>query len=124
MAKDSQSDFLNVDLSIPMPTVARPSKDVVEIMVDYDEAVGWVNVTPSSVTKGTTVCFRNPKGGKLRIAFLSPTGDESTTATDSEVLTLTVGGTFHFKCYFTLSGATIETSPTSIGVIDVFPHRP
>ena len=76
-----------------MPPDALPSEAIQEIWVDYDERNDGVSVNPDGVRKGATVRFRDPKGGKLRIVFLSPTGDETTTVSDSELCTLSVGGT-------------------------------
>src|SRR5437762_2313111 len=108
MAKDPQSGFLkdssvipSIDLSIPMPPDALPSADVVDIWVEYDATEDSVHVTPGEVHKDSAVRFRDPTGGKLRIIFLSPTGDETTTVSDSQLCTLRVGGSYHFKCFFT-----------------------
>ena len=97
--------------------------DVQEISVTYNESTAGVTVSPTWVNKNTTVRFKNPNGGTLKIAFLSPTGKETETVLDSEVCTLSVGGTYHFKCYFTRPGASPEI-PESGGVIDVIPTRP
>jgi hypothetical protein len=107
-----------------MAAIPQVSVDVHDIDIDYNESTGAVTVTPTWVDKNTTVRFKNPKGGKLRIVFLSPTGKETDTVLDSELCTLSVGGTYHFKCFFTPSGAKNEISPKSGGVIDVVPQRP
>lgn len=135
MAKPLQSGFSkdssvipSVDLSIPMPGDSFPSSanlaDVQEISVGYDEINDSVIVTPEAVRKGTTVRFKDPKGSKLRIVFLSPNGKEVETVSDSESYKLTTGGSYHFKCFFTLPGASGEVYPKSGGVIDVMPRRP
>jgi hypothetical protein len=95
-----------------------------EISVTYNESTEGVTVSPTWVNKNTTVRFKNPKGGKLRIVFLSPTGKDCETVLDSELCKLTVGGTYHFKCFFTLPGTNNEIGPKSGGVIDVTPTRP
>lgn len=96
-----------------------PAQDV---WVEYDDASDTVTVTPDSVSKETKVCFKNSKG-KLKIVFLSPTGKETDTLTDTEECILTVGGSYHFKCFFT--GPNGETdSPKNGGVIVVSPLRP
>jgi hypothetical protein len=100
---------------------ATPAK---EISVDYNETSYAVTVSPEKIDKDTCVRFKNPKGGKLRIVFLSPTGKETDTVTDSDTCTLTVGGFYHFKCFFTPPGSNNEISPKTGGVIDVIPHRP
>jgi hypothetical protein len=97
--------------------------DVQEISVRYDEATDAVTVTPEKVSKGTTARFKNPEGG-LRIVFLSASGKEMESVSDSELCKLTIGGTYHFKCFFTFAGANGEISPESGGVIDVVPQRP
>ena len=95
-----------------------------DILVAYDKTNDGVIVTPGEVRKGSTVRFKDPAGGKLRIKFLLPNGKESDPVMDSETYTLTVGGTYHFKCFFTLPGTTREISPRYGGVIDVMPQRP
>jgi hypothetical protein len=97
---------------------------VQDIWVEYDETNDRVTVTPGKVDKGATVRFKNPKGGQLRIVFLSPDGRETEPVGDSESCTLMIGGTYHFKCFFTFAGANGEISPESGGVIDVVPQRP
>jgi hypothetical protein len=97
---------------------------VLTIWVAYDKANDGVTVNPGQVDKGTTVQFLDPDKGKLRIAFLSPTGRESDTVLDSHVAMMVIGGVYHFKCFFTPVGATHEISPTNGGVIVVSPERP
>lgn len=95
-----------------------------EILVEYDEVKNGVNVTPDCVCKGATVRFKDPKGGTLRVVFLSAMGNETETVHDSEVCTMPVGGVFHFKCFFLYPGAAKEINPAMGGVLDVLPHRP
>lgn len=97
--------------------------DVQEISVQYNEATDAVTVTPGEVRKGTTVRFKNP-GGKLRIVFLSPSGKEMEAVSDSELCKLTIGGTYHFRCFFSSVGLNDEVNPESGGVLDVVPQRP
>jgi hypothetical protein len=100
-------------------------KDVQEISVEHDETTDRVTVTPRSVHKGTTVRFKDPKGSKLRIVFLCPNGkQEVDSVLDSDLYTLTTGGTYHFKCFFKRQEAIAEYSPEIGGVIDVLPRRP
>lgn len=82
-----------------------------------------VTVTPSKVHKNTTVFFTTDKGGKVRIAFLSPEGDETDQISDSQPYTITKGGVYRFNCYFTPNGSTDEISVPSGGVLDVIPHH-
>jgi hypothetical protein len=97
---------------------------VQNIWVAYDQPKDGVTVNPDQVEKGTTVQFLDPNKGKLRIVFLSPTGKESETVSDSQVAVMAIGGVYHFKCFFTPVGATHEKSPTNGGVIVVSPERP
>ncbi|HEV3041249.1 MAG TPA: hypothetical protein VHA33_26010 [Candidatus Angelobacter sp.] len=101
-------------------------EEVQEISVEYDEATDSVKVTPQEIEKGehgAKVCFKNPQGAKLRIQFLLPNGEETRFIADSETYLLSVGGTFHFKCFFTFPGARNEV-PKYGGVIDILPRRP
>jgi len=97
---------------------------VQDIWVAFDEANDGVTVKPDQVAKGATVQFRDPNKGKIRIVFLSPTGNESDTVLDSHVAMMVIGGVYHFKCFFTPVGATHEISPKNGGVIIVSPERP
>jgi hypothetical protein len=105
---------------------ASGSSTIKDIWVSYDEANDGVILDPDplAVNKDTTARFRDPNGGKLRIVFLSPTGKETDEVLDSETYTLTVGGTYHFKCFFIAPGSTTEKNPKNGGVIDVIPQRP
>src|SRR5579871_3083923 len=71
-----------------------------------------------------TVRFKDSKGGKLRIAFLSAMGKETETLWDTDVCTLSLGGIFHFNCYFTYPGANSEIKPKIGGTVGVMPPRP
>ena len=95
-----------------------------DVLVAYDKTNDGVMVSSGEVRKGTIVRFRDPAGGKLRIKFLLPNGKETDPVVDSETYTLAVGGTYHFKCFFTLPGTSREISPRNGGVIDVMPQRP
>jgi hypothetical protein len=97
--------------------------DVKEIQVAYN-GTSSVTVLPDSVSKGTTARFKDPRGGKLRIVFLSPTGKATDQVLDSELCTLTVGGMYHFKCFFTDKDGVERESPADGGVIEVSPVRP
>ena len=97
---------------------------VIEVSVEYDEINDGVTVNPTQLHKDTVVRFKNPKGHKVRIEFLSPAGDDCDIVTDAQDYRLTVGGTYHFKCFFTPPGEEGEISPANGGVIDVMPQRP
>jgi hypothetical protein len=99
------------------------SPDVKDIMVKYDYTKKTVSVKPDTVDKGTSACFKNPDG-KLTIVFLSPTGKETDTVTDTDVCELKVGGSYHFKCFFTDSDGHVQAGPDDGGVIIVSPTRP
>ena len=106
------------------PTNATdPGSETVDVWVEYDEENDGVSVTPTAVHKDKVVRFRNSKGHNLRIEFLSPAGDDCDMVTDSQLYRLKIGGTYHFKCYFTPVGGE-EFSPSNGGVIDVEPQRP
>jgi hypothetical protein len=102
----------------------QPPNPVQEVLVEYNENNDTVTVTPTEVNKGATVRFKSPKGVKLRIEFLLPNSKETDSVSDSEEYTLSEGGTYHFKCFFTPLGATSEVCPKIGGVIDVLPRRP
>jgi hypothetical protein len=112
-------------LSITIPngrTSARSAADQ-DIILDYDPTTYEVTVTPEDLKKDETICFKGKNGTTVRVVFLSPFGDEILVMTDSETRTLTVGGFYHFKCFFTPPGGK-EIQATTGGVIDVQPHRP
>lgn len=97
--------------------------NVNEILVEYDPITDRMTVNPGQVAKGATVRFRDPKGNKLKIVFLSPEGNESDTVSDSDSCTMLVGGVYHFQCFFTPPGA-YEFAAMSGGVLEVYPTRP
>ena len=111
----------NGPVAVPAPMDPTTVQD---IWVAYDAATDGVTVTPDQVPKGTAVRFLDPAKGKLRIVFLSPSGLETEPVLDSHLCLMVVGGTYHFKCFFTPVGATSEISPKYGGVIDVVPQRP
>ncbi|HEY6351275.1 MAG TPA: hypothetical protein VI636_17870 [Candidatus Angelobacter sp.] len=98
--------------------------DIHEIQVGYDPTSGGVSVNPGLVDKGTTVRFKDPAGGKVRIVFLSPEGNPSDIVCDSDSCTMLIGGVYHFLCYFTPLGADSETPARTGGVLEVHPPRP
>ncbi|HEY6249253.1 MAG TPA: hypothetical protein VI685_04795 [Candidatus Angelobacter sp.] len=106
-----------------VPTAANPA-DVQEIQVDYDPASGGVTVNPGLVEKGKTVHFKDPKGGKVRVVFLSPEGNPSDEMLDCDSCTMNIGGIYHFQCFFTPVGATSEIAAKTGGVLEVHPPRP
>lgn len=95
-----------------------------EIRVAYDPANDGVTVAPDKVTKGTQVRFVDANGGRLRVAFLCPDGKEAEVVPHMAWCLMSVGGTYHFKCFFTPVGYDHEISPGNGGVIDVMPQRP
>jgi hypothetical protein len=93
-----------------------------EIILDYDPKTYAVLVNTSQVNKGDTICFRGARG-KVRVVFVSPFGDDETEMADSEPRTLTTGGLYHYRCYFTpYAGEEIQGNPG--GILDVQPNRP
>ena len=111
-------------ISHATPNQSGSNDEVIEVWVEYDEINDGVTVNPTQLHKDTVVRFRNPKGHKLRIEFLTPSGNDCDMVTDSQIYRLTVGGTYHFKCFFMPPGEGGEISPTNGGVIDVMPQRP
>ena len=93
------------------------------ITLDYDPTTYGVTLDPVEVPKNTMICFK-AKSGTVRVVFLSPFGDEIITLLDSQTIQATVGGCYHFKCFFTPAGGGPEIESTTGGVIDVQPHRP
>jgi hypothetical protein len=95
-----------------------------EIILDYDPEYG-VKVKPKRVYKNKTktICFKGKNGTKVRVIFVSPFGDELLEMADSETRKLTVGGIYHFKCFFTPVRGKEIASKTG-GILDVQPHRP
>ncbi len=92
------------------------------IMVQYDPSTYSVTVDPDAVPVNSTICFKT-NGGKIKVVFLSPFGDETATLLDSESRQVTKGGCYHFDCYFTPDGGS-EFKSQMGGVVDVQPHRP
>lgn len=97
--------------------------DVTEIELDYDPTTYAVSVTPSTIQKGSTICFTNPKG-KVRVVFISPFNDDGPEMLDSAQRKLTVGGIYHFRCFFKASDYSKEIQSPTGGILDVQPHRP
>jgi hypothetical protein len=110
--------------TLPNGAGAISVTDTQEIYVAYDQANNGVTVTPDSVVKNTRIRFVDPNGGQLRVVFLAPDGKEVEVVPHMAWCTMSVGGTYHFKCYFTPVGYDHEISPTNGGVIDVMPRRP
>ncbi|HEY6347938.1 MAG TPA: AbrB/MazE/SpoVT family DNA-binding domain-containing protein [Candidatus Angelobacter sp.] len=98
--------------------------DVHQILVEYDSTSGGVTVNPGQVDNGKTVRFKDPKGGKLRVVFLSPEGNETDTVLDGDSCTMIIAGIYRFLCFFTPPEATTEIAAKTVGVLEVYPHRP
>ena len=104
------------------------SSDVTEIVLDYDPETGVVTATPGTVEEGTiikkdtTICFKG-REGKVRVVFLSPFNDKTVEMPDSEERKLTVGGVYHFRCFFIEPGGR-EIEGRTGGILDVQPNRP
>jgi hypothetical protein len=114
-----------LSMAIPNGNQMPPSNVDQEIILDYDPEYG-VTVTPEIVQdekRDKTICFKGKNGTKVRVIFLSPFGDELLEMADSEARMLTVGGFYHFKCFFTPIGGK-ETEAMTGGILDVQPHRP
>lgn len=92
------------------------------IILDYDPTTYQVLVNTSQVNKGQTICFRGARD-KVRVVFISPFGTDVMQMADSEPRTLTTGGLYHYRCYFTSDGGQ-EIQGTTGGILDVQPHRP
>lgn len=114
---------MSTQITPPNDTQPPNFDKVQEITVEYDEIKDIVTVDPPSIGKGATVLFKSTKGTRLRIEFLLPNGEETRSISDLETYVLSVGGTFHFKCFFTFPGAQKEF-PKHGGIIDVVPQRP
>ena len=98
--------------------------DVKEIVLDYDLETRAVTVTPDTVDKGTTICFKSREGKvKVRVVFVSPFNDNTVEMFDSQNRTVTVGGIYHFRCFFIEPGGR-EIEGLTGGILDVPPHRP
>ena len=103
-------------------TVSSNPTPPVPIMLKYDPTTYEVTVNPEMIVKGTTICFKCSKA-KVRVVFLSPFGDNGPELKDSEPRAFTVGGIYHFRCFFQEDGYPEIESPTG-GVVDVQPYRP
>jgi hypothetical protein len=97
------------------------SSDVTEIVLDYDSDFN-VTVTPDTVENGDTICFK-AREGRVRVVFVSPFNDDTVEMLDSEERKLTVGGVYHFRCFFTEPGGR-EIAGSTGGILDVQPNRP
>ena|ERR1700743_145781 len=104
-------------------TVSNTPAPAVPVMLEYNPTTYAVTVTPSTITKGATICFKC-SNGKVRVIFLSPFSDNGPELKDSEPRTLTVGGLFHFRCFFQLDGYSNEVESPMGGILDVQPHKP
>ena len=94
-----------------------------EIILDYDPKTYAVMVNTSQVNKGETICFRGARG-KVSVVLVSPFGDDLMKLEDSEPHTLTTGGLYHYRCYFTPYDGGKEIEGNTGGILDVQPHRP
>ncbi len=112
-----------LSMTVPNGKALTLSNADQEIILDYDPETYGVKVTPGEVGRGETICFKGKNGTKVRVIFVSPFGDELPEMADSETRRLTVGGIYHFKCFFTPVGGKEIASKTG-GILDVQPHRP
>lgn len=112
-------------LSMPVPNgrASTLSGADQEIILDYNTQTYEVTVKPELVKRDETICFIGKNGTKVRVIFVSPFGDELLEMADSETRMLSVGGFYHFKCFFTPKGGKEIQSKTG-GILDVQPHRP
>jgi plastocyanin len=109
--------------TMPASNGREPSMPIdQEIILDYDPKTYAVMVNTSQVNTGDTICFRGARG-EVRVVFISPFGDDTIEMADSEPRTLTVGGHYHYQCYFTPYGGK-EIQGKTGGILDVQPHRP
>lgn len=110
---------------VPTNSAGTEFKNATKIELRYDATYG-VTVNPDQVDKNSQmpIYFMNPDGDTVKVAFLSPTGQETEEVFDSQLCTITVGGFYHFNCYFTPRGATIPIKATVGGTLDVLPHKP
>src|SRR6266853_4403172 len=105
-------------MPLPMPVAngreTPLSKIDQEIILDYDPKTYAVLVNTSQVNKGETICFRGARD-EVRVVFVSPFGDDQMEMADSEPRTLTTGGIYHYRCYFTpYGGKEIQGNPGGI----------
>ena len=101
---------------------SAPPSSIQEIILDYDPQTGKVTATPEKVDKDSTIYFTSPRG-KVRVVFVSPFDDNTVEMLDSEMRTPTVGGVYHFRCFFTEPGERESEGHTG-GILDVQPNRP
>jgi hypothetical protein len=106
-----------------MSGTGSSASPVVPIMLEYNPTTYAVSVTPSTVAKGATICF-TCSTGSVRVVFVSPFNDDGPQLSMSEPRTVTVGGLYHFRCFFKASEYDQEVASPTGGVIDVQPHRP
>ena len=103
-------------------------QDIILEYLEYDTTdprKHAVKVTPKTVDKPKTICFKGAYGWKVRVIFVSPFGDELLEMNDSETRALSVGGIYPFKCFFTPDGGgEIEAGLLDGGILDVGPTRP
>ena len=101
---------------------SAPPSSIQKIVLDYDPITHIVTATPEKVDKDTTIYFTSPRG-KVRVVFVSPFDDNTIEVLDSQVRTATVGGIYHFRCFFTEPGER-ESEGRTGGILDVQPNRP
>jgi hypothetical protein len=111
-----------LSMAVPNGSEMPPSNIDQEIILDYDPKTYAVLVNTSQVNKGETICFRGARG-KVRVVLVSPFGDDLMEMADSKPRTLTTGGLYHYRCYFTPYGGK-EIEGNTGGILDVQPHRP
>jgi len=108
---------------VPNGEALTLSAEVQEITLDYHPKTLAVTVNPPKASKKQPICFKGAYGTKVRVIFLSPFGDELLRMADSETRTLSVGGIYPFKCFFTPNGGE-EIEGSNGGILDVGPTRP
>lgn len=111
-----------LSMAVPNGNEMPPSNVDQEIILDYDPKTYAVLVNTSQVNKGETICFRGARG-KVRVVLVSPFGDDLMAVADSEPHTVTTGGLYHYRCYFTPYGGK-EIEGNTGAILDVQPHRP
>lgn len=114
---------MSLSMSVPNGRASTMSHTFREIVLDYNPKTYALTVTPEKVKRHETICFKGTNDTKVRIVFISPFGDELLEMVDSEKRTLSVGGVYHFKCFFTPKGGK-EMQSKQGGILDVQPHRP
>lgn len=111
-----------LSMAIPNGNQTAPLNVDQEIILDYDPKTYAVMVNTLQVNKGETIRFRGARG-KVRVVFVSPFGDDLMELADSEPRTVTTGGLYHYRCYFTPYEAN-EIEGNTGAILDVQPHRP